>query len=287
MTGAWVTHTAGVIRRHPWVGGLFVFKRGAGLIYPPVESSLSTFDRNRSNAEVARWLEVGAACLAKGDTNSAVAFFRKVAAAGEASRDPEEGFFCDLIALKKLVEISRVEGHPGNIAELRKAVLERVMMRYDDLVPLQRDVMVAWLAGEGGREGLGVICAFQTSVLSLVCAAQNAHAPLTNLYLNFLCLKTIVFNFCGVVGPLQPSVPAHASLQLSHLRHRAHSRHLLPLHRHRLQQQHCHHNTLPRHRQYPAASAHVRQNVSASPKSAPNQSILFKYCVLHFPPFCC
>jgi hypothetical protein len=31
----------------------------------------------------------------------------------------------------------------------------------------------------------------------------------------------------------------------------------------------------------------VRQNVSASPKSAPNQSILFKYCVLHFPPFCC
>ena len=137
------------------------------------------------------------------------------------------------------------------------------------------------------REGLGVICAFQTSVLSLVCSAQNAHAPLTNLYLNFLCLKTIVFNFCGVVGPLQPSVPAHASLQLSHLRHRAHSRHLLPLHRHRLQQQHCHHNTLSRHRQYPAASAHVRQNVSASPKSAPNQSILFKYCVLHFPPFCC
>jgi len=34
------------------------------------------------------------------------------------------------------------------------------------------------------------------------------HMPLfTNLYLNCLCLKTIVFNFCGVVGPPQPPEP--------------------------------------------------------------------------------
>ena len=90
-----------------YILGLFIFTPGVGLTTPPVESTESSFTPSSVVSESG---------------------FRKE---GDLARDPDEGFYYDLIALKAR----------GDVEEARR----RVLARYDDLVPLQRDLMVEWI----------------------------------------------------------------------------------------------------------------------------------------------
>jgi len=165
-TSAWVVYAAGLSLQHPWLEGLFVFQTGAGLLYPAIEPASTKFERSGSTPELENVLNQGGACLEKGDTNSALECFEKVGgrsgqwAVGNGrdqreditQRDPEEGFFYDLIALKKLAELIERRGQAARAAEIRLSALERVLSRYDDLVPLQRDSLVEWLGIKGLEE---------------------------------------------------------------------------------------------------------------------------------------
>jgi signal transduction histidine kinase len=129
----------------PWVDGAFVFKPGAGLVYPPAESAVSSFVPLDATPETSLRAEAllrqATALRAAGKTNEAVEVLSKVAGRipnnsttqqlNNLPRDPDEGFYYDLIALKML----------GDVEEARR----RVLARYDDLVPLQRDVMVEFI----------------------------------------------------------------------------------------------------------------------------------------------
>ncbi|MEI6565005.1 MAG: ATP-binding protein [bacterium] len=132
-------------------------------------------ESNMTPAVAAGLLRLGGVYLSKEETNAAVACFERVAnfriqnpesriqksaffakstAAMELggqkieARDPEEGFYYDLIALKKLAGVVEGLGLKAREAECREESLRRVLARYDDLVPLQRDSMVEWLEGE-------------------------------------------------------------------------------------------------------------------------------------------
>ena len=96
-----------------YILGLFIFTPGVGLTTPPPESTQSSF------IPVSLTSESG---------------FKKE---GDLARDPDEGFYYDLIALKAA----------GDVEEARR----RVLARYDDLVPLQRDLMVEWIEGAESR----------------------------------------------------------------------------------------------------------------------------------------
>jgi len=157
----WVAHAAGLSLRHTWVDGFFVFQPGSGLLYPSIETFNPEFDHVGTATELESLLNLGGENLGKGDTNSAVECFEKVGRAGIQDsgfrfqvgrkendfqeRDPEEGFFYDLIALKRLAEIFISRGDTVRVDEIRKCALERVLLRYDKLVPLQRDSMVEWV----------------------------------------------------------------------------------------------------------------------------------------------
>ena len=125
----------------PWIAGFFIFTPGAGLTYPPAESTESSFIPSavvsESAIRAATLLQKAAVLRASGETNAVLACLEKVAKE-DLARDPDEGFYYDLIALKSL----------GEVEEARR----RVLARYDDLVPLQRDLMVEWIEkAEGGR----------------------------------------------------------------------------------------------------------------------------------------
>jgi signal transduction histidine kinase len=139
-----------------YILGSFIFAPGVGLTYPPPESTGSSFIPpsvvSEPSARAAGLLQKAAVLRASGATNLAVECLRKVAgmegeggvkglrgSGGDVARDPDEGFYYDLIALKLL----------GDREEARR----RVLARYDDLVPLQRDLMVEWIE-EKGVQGL-------------------------------------------------------------------------------------------------------------------------------------
>lgn len=156
--GSWVAHAAGLTARHSWLEGVFVFQAGAKLFYPAGESTAPVFESNPSGLEVASLLNQGGVCLARGDTNAAIKWLEKAGgvqernsesriphSVGATVRDPDEGFFYDLIALRRLAEIGEVQGRNSYVAEIREIVLKRVLARYDELVPLQRELMIQWI----------------------------------------------------------------------------------------------------------------------------------------------
>ena len=131
----------------PWIAGFFIFTPGAGLTYPPPESTGSSFIPpsvvSESAIRAATLLQKAAVLRASGETNAALGCLEKVAKE-DLARDPDEGFYYDLIALKGLGEVEEAQ--------------RRVLARYDDLVPLQRDLMVDWIEEKGvqGFRGSGV-----------------------------------------------------------------------------------------------------------------------------------
>lgn len=176
-TGPWVAHVAGLKQQHIWLEGCYYFQSGPRLLYPAPEPLLVKFNRNESGREMDALLNASGIYLRKGDTNAAIECLEKVGGIGGdegrlqnsgsgiqnidsgaekvfagGRRDPEEGFFYDLVALKRLAEIAEGQGQSARVAEIRKMVLGRVLSRYDELVPLQRESMVQWLAG-GAKAG--------------------------------------------------------------------------------------------------------------------------------------
>ncbi|MEI6516469.1 MAG: hypothetical protein WCO77_10850, partial [bacterium] len=132
-----------------WIEGGFVYEGGVGLTYPRAESSVSSFVPpavvSDSSRKASVLLQQATAFCANGVTNQAKECLAKVADSAEGVRDPEEGFYYDLIALKKLADLSS-----GNEREkFTREILRRVLDRYDKLVPLQRELMVEWMEGEG------------------------------------------------------------------------------------------------------------------------------------------
>lgn len=151
-TYAWGAQAAGLTLQHPWVEGCFVFQAGGRLLYPAAESLSGRSDFKASNPEMEALLRAGGSHLAKGETNAAVNCLGKVAgvdgghhSGGALFRDQDEGFFYDLIALRRLSEIFAAQGRGVRVAEIRAIALERVLARYNDLVPLQRESMVEWI----------------------------------------------------------------------------------------------------------------------------------------------
>ena len=166
-----------------WVGGVFVVQWGAGLIYPPSESTTSPFIPPGNPRElsagafstnpVARIQEcrrllqrpgldpcLGAETLLRmasayqmaGATNDAILCLKKVAGLGSFPksggaflRDPDEGFYYDLIALKVLAEVLAAQHDQTGAGAITSELLGRVLSRYDGLVPLQRELLVAWI----------------------------------------------------------------------------------------------------------------------------------------------
>lgn len=167
-TGPWVAHVAGLKQQHSWVEGCYYFQPGPRLVYPAPEPRLVKFDRSESAREMESLLNAGSIYLRKGDTNAAIECLERVAGWGPGSkvrgprsgvrglgsevRDPDEGFFYDLVALKRLAEIAEGQGRLARVTEIRKIALERILARYDELVPLQRESMVQWI-GEDSVPG--------------------------------------------------------------------------------------------------------------------------------------
>jgi signal transduction histidine kinase len=145
-----VVQAASLSMEHPWGEGVYVFKAGSGLLYPATESGRSQFERTGSSAAEESFLHQGGTSLERGDTNGAISFLERV---DSNQRDPEEGFFCDLIALRKLMELYVARGETGRVAAIQGQVMERVLGRYDEMVPLQRESVVAWLEGAGQSVG--------------------------------------------------------------------------------------------------------------------------------------
>jgi len=174
---------ASLVLAHPWIEGVFIFEPGVGFRYPPVDSVATILkepgvrqgmpvnipatsqDCKRMldqpglepAARDAVLLRLAGVCRAGGETNQAMEYIKLVAslqpslsqakALSPATRDPDEGFFYDLIALKKL---SEWDGTLGSL-EFRRELRNRVLARYDDLVPLQREAMVEWLEAGGQK----------------------------------------------------------------------------------------------------------------------------------------
>ena len=162
--------------RHPWIDGVFVYQPADGLIYPPLPgmvstgvafvpetgySGKSTILLPAGIAECRRLLEqpalppavraevllrLAGVALAAGATNQAVESLKQVTMLNPSipPRDPIEGFYYDLIALKRLAPLSTPSIHPE--------ILRRVLIRYDDLPPLQRDLMVEWVESQKSED---------------------------------------------------------------------------------------------------------------------------------------
>ena len=182
--GRWLAHAAGLSLRHRWVEGVYVYQPGSGLLYPAVESSVSRFDPSAPNDEIELLLNEGGARRERNETNAAIECFESVdsgfdralrQSSGQAKpsilRDHEEGFFYDLVALRKLVELYEGEGRTGRAAVIRARLLERVLSRYDELVPLQRESLIEWMSGEMAR-GQWIMDSGQESAPSPVFLAQ-------------------------------------------------------------------------------------------------------------------
>ena len=130
-SGLQAGHIAALTLAHPWVEGIFVFQSGRGLIYPPAEGADATY------VPPALHLETGLPSPAGGTS-------------GEA-RDPDEGFFPDLIALKSQAESALTRGDQDKARALRDQALRLVLDRYDTLAPLQREIMVEWIETSGKK----------------------------------------------------------------------------------------------------------------------------------------
>ncbi|MEI8121438.1 MAG: HAMP domain-containing sensor histidine kinase, partial [bacterium] len=162
--------------QHPWIDGVFVFQPADGLIYPPLASLVSTgvafvpesgsFGKSTvmlpvGIAECRRMLEqpalspavraeillrLAGVALAAGATNQAVESLKQVTLLNPSTppRDPVEGFYYDLIALKRLAPLSTPAIH--------QEILRRVLIRYDDIPPLQRDLMVEWVESQQSED---------------------------------------------------------------------------------------------------------------------------------------
>ncbi|MEI6168162.1 MAG: HAMP domain-containing sensor histidine kinase [bacterium] len=172
----WLVHAAGLSLRHQWVEGVYVYQPGSGLLYPPVESVVSRFEPTAPNGEMELLLNEGGTHLERGETNAAIDCFEGVVsgfdrAKPSISRDPDEGFFYDLVALRRLVELYEGEGQAARAAVIRARLLERVLNRYDELVPLQRESLIEWISGEMAK-GQWLMGNGQEPALSTALGAQ-------------------------------------------------------------------------------------------------------------------
>lgn len=179
----------------PWMDGVFIFQSGAGLIYPPREPDASSSEPAEpslalskvavsTNAEVEiqdgrrllqrpgldpalgaqTRLRLARAFLSRGETGKALECLGKVAAMdagphGDAlfPRDPDEGFYYDLVALKRMAELLGSSQDRARAVKTTSELIHRVLARYDDLVPLQRELLVEWIETEirNNRTGIG------------------------------------------------------------------------------------------------------------------------------------
>ena len=160
------------IQAHPWVDGVYLLDTEAGLLYPtlerhelpefgsdgesggqgnfPVILPVGVSDCRRlldqpalaPSVRAAILLRLAGAAMASGETNQALETLQQVVRLNPAAppRDPGEGFYYDLIALKLISEARAAGRQPVN-----QEILRRVLDRYDTLAPLQRDLMVEWL----------------------------------------------------------------------------------------------------------------------------------------------
>lgn len=128
---------------HPWVSGVFVFQSGVGLVYPPLDPPGHDADEPPVPAsKEAALLRQGGTALLSGDTNQATSVLRQMVQRDQASatRDPDEGFYYDLIALRMLAETSG-----ASAGEAGQELLRRYLARYEILAPLQRESLAAWI----------------------------------------------------------------------------------------------------------------------------------------------
>ena len=178
---------AAVRRSHPWVEGIVVYEPGWGIRYPPPENPGSAPGPSWSAAAMPQAPATGIAdvkrlldqpglepyerdavrlraadlCWQAGATNQALDWLKEVAdlgvpsratpAAHTPSRDPDEGFFFDLIALKDLVE--KTPGSAESDALVEELRL-RVLARYEVLAPAQRRLLVQWFVA---RDAAGTV----------------------------------------------------------------------------------------------------------------------------------
>ncbi|MEI8138530.1 MAG: HAMP domain-containing sensor histidine kinase [bacterium] len=168
----WVAHASELSLQHSWLDGLFVTRGGAEMVYPPVEPIAPPIERDVTSAEQAGPLSQVGAYLEQGDMAATIKCLELVAenrspesgvgtrnAKNErGQRDSDEGFRYDLIALKRLATIYELQGQTAKVSEIRLKVLEEMLRRYDELVPLQRESMIEWLecAGLQGGEASGL-----------------------------------------------------------------------------------------------------------------------------------
>lgn len=158
---------------NPWITGIYMLAPGKGLVYPrredPAEVSRSPGGEQSegvvptmaSLAEGRRLLEQGTLdpsardgltlrlagmALRAGDTNQAALWLSQIVARGGTSfsADPLEGFHHDLVALVMMVRLAELQGDGTQALQSGLLLLSRTLARYDKLVPLQRDRLVAW-----------------------------------------------------------------------------------------------------------------------------------------------
>lgn len=128
---------------HPWISGVFIFQPGAGLVYPPPDPAGHDAEEPPlpASKEAALLRQAGAA-MVSGETNQAATLLQQMVQRDPASatRDPDEGFFYDLVALRMMAEI------PGSSAgEAGRELLRRYLSRYEILAPLQRESLAVWI----------------------------------------------------------------------------------------------------------------------------------------------
>ncbi len=183
-----------------WSSGVFIYGRGAGLIYPAGEDTNSVFKGREPSPASSRIpaiqgggllsatnpmvaireyrqileqpdladdgacrirLRLAQSCRQAGQWEEARAVLKRVidsGGAGSASlavRDPEDGFYFDIIALKILAELNEQAGDKQNAEKAELELWRRVLDRYDDMAPLQRQLATAQieLILEKSRQG--------------------------------------------------------------------------------------------------------------------------------------
>jgi signal transduction histidine kinase len=173
---------------NPWIANVFAWRAGEGLVYPPARGKAGPVEAPVTFLPVLEWpvagtnleeaihaaklfldrpgLDAPVRCgvtlnLARlvaraGDPEAAAALYR--AAAAIPIREPEEGFWVDLVALREMVGLHRARGDGVAAAAGETEMVKRVLDRFDGLAPSQRALLVEALAPgmaviEGGRHG--------------------------------------------------------------------------------------------------------------------------------------
>lgn len=161
---------------NPWIANVFAWRVGEGLVYPPLRGAALPSDGPLAFPPVLEWpvsgtnteeaihalrrfldqpgLDLPVRCgvalrLARlaaraGDPGQALALQREVIMT--PVRDPEEGFWLDLVALREAAGLALARGDAKAAAADEEELVKRVLDRFDQLPPAQRTLLVGELS---------------------------------------------------------------------------------------------------------------------------------------------